>query len=82
MIGIFYLDYAETFVSRNMRKMIIGYTKDDLLKRIEGKKIQPNWFCWLSEARTPGFLIAGQASTVTDWIERRMPEKFGEPLRN
>jgi hypothetical protein len=82
MIGIFYLDYAEKFVSRNMRKMLIGYTKDDLLKKMEERGIQPDWYCWLSEARTAGFLIAGNASLVTSWIEARMPEKFGEPLRD
>ena len=81
-LGIYYLDYAEIFVQRSGRKTdIIGYTRSGLLAEIEKKNLQPNWFCWLSECRTPGFLVVGSTTKVIEWIELHMPEKFGEQLR-
>jgi len=81
-LGIYYLDYAEKFVQKSQRKMIIGVTKSELLAEIKKKNIQPEWFCWLSECRTAGFLIVGLTPVVVKWIELHIPKKFGEPLRN
>lgn len=81
MLGIFYIDYAEKVYPRSARKMIIGYTKSDALVKIQERNIPGNWVCWLSECRTPGYLITGDIDTIKQWICDHMPEKFGDPIR-
>jgi hypothetical protein len=81
-LGIYYLDYAERFVQASLRKMVIGTTRSGLLEDMDKRGIQPEWFCWLAECRTPGFLVVGATPKVKAWIELHMPDKFGEPLRN
>lgn len=82
MLGLFYLDYCDKPWPRSARKMIIGFTKDGLLKELSERNIPEGWLFWLSECRTPGYLVEGKIDRVTDWINLHMPEKFGEPLRN
>ena len=62
--------------------MIIGYTKTDLLDKVAEVNIPLGWFCWLSECRTPGYLVEGNTERVLEWITLHMPEQYGEPLRN
>ena len=81
MLGIFYLDYAPQIFPRSARKMVIGYSKDDMLSKIEELNIPKDHVCWLSECRTPGYFIQGNIDEVSEWIEKHMPAKFGEPLR-
>ena len=81
-LGIYYLDYAPIIFQRSNRKMIIGYTKSDLLIKIEKTIIPDDWFCWLSECRTPGYLIEGTTPIVVGWIIKYMPDNFGEPLKS
>jgi len=81
-LGIYYLDYAPITFHRSKRKMIIGYTKSDLLIKIEKIIIPDDWFCWLSECRTPGYLIEGTTPIVVEWIIKYMPDNFGEPLKS
>ena len=82
MLGIYYLDYSDKTFPRSARKMIIGYTRSDLLAQIAEKDIPEDYYCWLSECRTRGYLFEGRMEKVTQWIELHMPEKFGEPLRD
>ncbi len=79
-LGIYYLDYAEVPFPRSKRKMIIGYTRKDLLDKITEAKIPNNWLCWFQECRTPGYLVEGNIEKVAAWIEKHMPDNFGEPL--
>jgi hypothetical protein len=81
MLGIYYLDYSEVTFPRSRRKMIIGYTRSDLLQKILEKNIPDNYFCWLQECRTPGYLVEGNLETVRAWIDTHMPETFGEPWK-
>lgn len=78
-LGIFYLDYSEIIFPRSRRKLIIGYTKADLLQKMQEKQIPDEYLCWLQECRTPGYLVEGTASIVREWINTHMPENFGEP---
>jgi len=80
-LGIFYLDYSDVLFPRSRRKMIIGYTRSDLLQSIIEKNIPDNYYCWLQECRTPGYLIEGTTEQVRTWIDKNMPEKFGEPWK-
>lgn len=82
MLGIYYFDYCANVFPKSARKLIIGYTRTDLLERIEQQNIPDEWFCWITECRTPGYLIDGKKQIVIDWINRHMPDEFGEPLRN
>ena len=81
MLGIFYLDYAPKIWPRSARKMIIGFSKDDMLSKVAEQDIPTDWFCWLSECRTRGYLVEGNIELVKEWVEKHMPEKFGEPIR-
>jgi hypothetical protein len=78
-LGIFYLDYAEVSFPKSRRKMIIDYTRSGFLQQMIEKNIPDNYFCWLSECRTSGYLVEGNTETVRAWIDKHMPEKFGEP---
>lgn len=80
MLGIYYFDYSERVYPKSSRKMIIGYTRSDLIFKIKEKQIPDNWFCWLSECRTPGYLIDGSASKIIDWISIHLPDKIGHPI--
>jgi len=80
MLGIYYLDYCDRPYPRSARQMIIGYTKNDLLLSIKERNIPDDWFCWFWECRTPGYLIEGNTVKVIAWIEKHMPDNFGEPL--
>jgi hypothetical protein len=82
MLGIYYLDYCERLWPKRGRQMIICYTRTDVLSKMIEKNIPEEWTCWLSECRTPGYLIVGKTGIVRDWIELHMPEEFGKPLRN
>lgn len=79
-LGIYYLDYSDVPFPKSKRKMIIGYTRKDLLDKIEEAKIPNNWLCWFQECRTPGYLVEGDTTKVIAWIEKHMPDNFGEPL--
>ena len=81
-LGIYYLDYCATTTPKHNRKMIIGYTKSDFLIKIEKTIIPDDWFCWLSECRTPDYLINGKTPVVVEWITKNMPDNFGEPLKS
>ncbi len=79
-LGIYYLEYAEAVYPRSARKLIIGYTKKDMLDKIKERKIPEDWFCFFCECRTPGMLVDGNIATVKAWITKHMPKNFGEPL--
>ena len=81
-LGIYYFSYSERVWPRSARKMLIGVTKDEILERIAEKEIPEDWFCWLEECRTPGFLVEGKRDIVLEWITNHMPLKFKEPLRD
>lgn len=81
-LGIFYLDYSDVAFPISKRKMIIGYTRSDLLQGMIERCIPDNYFCWLQECRTPGYLVEGDTETVRVWIDKYMPEKFGEPWKH
>jgi len=81
-LGIYYLDYSDVLYPRSKRKMIIGYTRKDLLNSIKEAKISDTWFCWLQECRTPGYLVDGNVEFVSAWISKHIPDKFGDPLNN
>ena len=78
-LGIFYLEYSEVVYPRTKRKLIIGYTKSDLLQKMDEHQVADNYFCWLQECRTPGHLVKGTGNIVRAWINKHMPERFGEP---
>lgn len=81
-LGIYYLDYsAETF-PKSRRKMIIGTTKSEFLIKLEHKHIPDDYFCWISECRTPGYLFEGRMEGGIKWIIKHMPSNFGEPLND
>lgn len=61
--------------------MIICYTREDTFAKVLARDIPADWFFWLSECRTPGYLVTGSKEIVMNWIEIHMPDKFGEPLR-
>lgn len=79
-LGIYYLDYAEVPFPKSRRKMIFGYTRKQFLESIEEHNIPNNYFCWLSECRTPGYLVEGNIATVAAWVEKHIPDNYGEPL--
>lgn len=78
-LGIFYVDYSLFLFPRSNRKLIIGFTRSDLLQKISEREIPDNYFCWLQECRTPGYLAEGNVAKVRAWIDEHMPENFGEP---
>lgn len=82
MLGIFYLDYAPQIFPRSARKMVIGYSRDDMLSKIEELNISKDWICWLSECRTPGYLVESDIEVVKEWISKHMPLEFGDPIRS
>lgn len=77
-LGIFYLDYADVAFPRSRRKLIIGYTRSDLLQKMQDAQIPNNYFCWLQECRTPGYLVEGNADKIRDWIDIHISEAYGE----
>lgn len=79
-MGIYYLDYSEVIFPRSRRKMIIGYTRSDLLQKLAEKELPDDYFCWLQECRTPGYLVEGDVKKVKAWIDKNMPENFGDPI--
>jgi hypothetical protein len=79
-LGIYYLDYSPVPYPKSTRKFIIGYTKKEFLDKISDAKIPGDWLCWLSECRTPGYLVEGDINKITAWIKKHIPNKFGEPL--
>lgn len=79
-LGIYYLDYCEKSWPKSARKMIFGYTKKQFLKSIKEHNIPNNYFCWLSECRTPGYLVEGNIEKVSKWISKHIPNKYGDPL--
>jgi hypothetical protein len=80
-LGIYYLDYSDVPYPRSRRKMIIEYTRSGFLIQLEKRLIPDDWYCWLSECNTPGYLVEGRTPQVTDWIIKHMPDKFGDPLK-
>jgi hypothetical protein len=78
-LGIYYLDYCDVPFPKSRRKMIMGYTRSNFLQYMAEAKIPDNYYCWLQECRTPGYLIEGTAEIVRDWIDKHMKENFGEP---
>lgn len=82
MLGIYYLSYAAQPFPKSNRKLIIGYTKQGLLDKIEATYIPEDWICWFEECRIPKMLAQGNIEEVRAWIINHMPEKFKEPLRD
>jgi hypothetical protein len=80
-LGIFYFDYADVPYPVSKRKMIIGYTRQDLLDKIDDANIPNDWLCWLKECRTPKQLISGNPIQVRDWIDKHLSDKYGEPWK-
>lgn len=81
MLGIYYLDYSSVLFPKSKRRMIIGYTKSDFLKKLEHMHIPDDYFCWISECRTPGYLFDGRMVDCRAWIIKHMPNNFGQPLK-
>lgn len=79
-LGIYYLTFAKAAFPRSARKLIIGYTRDDMLAKIAEKEIPADFMCWFDECRTPKTLVAGNIAEVSEWITKHMPTYFGEKL--
>ncbi len=77
-LGIYYLDYSAVPYPKSARKIIIGYTKDDFLEKIEEANIPEDWMCWLSECRTPGYFVEGNIQKVVEWITLHLTNVYGE----
>ncbi len=77
-LGIFYLDYSDVSFPKSKRKLIMGYTKLDLLKKIEDTQIPIDYLCWLQECRTPGYLIQGNVTEIKNWINDHLSNNFGQ----
>lgn len=80
-LGIYYLDYSEVRFPRARRKMVLGCTKSEFLIQLEHMNIPNEYFCWISECRTPGYLFEGIMIDGMAWITKYMPDSFGEPLK-
>ena len=81
MLGIYYFNYSTVIFPKFKRKLIIAYTRSDLLEKIVKAEITDDYYCWLKECETPGFLSEGKLPKVRAWVDTHLPEKYGDPWK-
>lgn len=77
--GIYYLLYSHSGFKCHT-KCITVLTKKEYLDKIKEKNIPEDYRGYFEECETIGKLAEGTIREITEWVEKHMPDKFGDPL--
>lgn len=76
-LGIYYLLYSKTGFRCHTQCIVVG-TQLEFFEKVRG--IPDDYLGYFEECRTPGKLVQGTIADIKEWVEKHLPDKYGEPL--